>query len=127
MNENAPFLMLEQPCDEAVDWMIERAGYAGLSVMRTFDLQVARHAQTVCPCPYYGTDLCDCQMVVLLIYYSNQRPLTMIAHGFGGQTWFSIVDTPQQRADPSMEAIIHRLLESAFPPSINHFSHINAD
>jgi hypothetical protein len=126
MSDNVPFLMLGQPCDEAVDWMIERAGYVGLTVMRTFDLQVARHAQTVYPCPYHGTDQCDCQMVVLLVYGSNQRPLTIIAHGYGGQTWFSIVDTPQQRADPSMEAVIHHLLESAFPPAINLISHAHA-
>ena len=119
MNDYGSFLTLEVPCDEAVKWVSDRVSYAGLSVIRTFDLQVARHAQMACPCPHHGTDSCDCQMVVLLVYQSNRRPLTMIAHGYSGQTWFSVVDTPGQRADPHLEAIIRRLLSSPFPPLVN--------
>jgi hypothetical protein len=126
MNDNDPFLMLEQSCDDAVDWVIERVSFAGLSVMVTFDLQVARHTQTACPCPHHGTEHCDCQMVVLLIYRNGQQPLTMIAHGHSGQTWFSVVDTPQQRADPHLAAIIHHLLESAIPPVMNQVDHASA-
>jgi hypothetical protein len=126
MIDNTPFLKLDQPCEEAVEWVSERVGYAGLSVMRTFDLQVARHAQTVCPCPHHGTDQCDCQMVVLLVYQYNQRPLTMIAHGHSGQTWFSMVDTPQQRADPHLEAVIRQLLSAPNLPPINLINHAHA-
>jgi hypothetical protein len=114
MSNNSHFLMLEQPCDEAVDWVSKKMNQAGLSVICTFDLQVARRAQTMCPCPHHGTDSCDCQMVVLLVYQDNRQPLTIIAHGYSGQTWFSVVDTPQQRADPHLEATIRRLLASPF-------------
>ena len=106
MSDDSPFLTLEQPCDAAVEWLTDRVSQAGLRVMRTFNLQVARHAQVICPCPHHGTEQCDCQMVVLLVYASNPQPLTIIAHGYNNRTWFSVVDTPQQRADPLLEATI---------------------
>ena len=109
MSNNSPFLTLEQPCDAAVEWLTDRFSQAGLRVMRTFNLQVARHAQGMCPCPHHGTGQCDCQMVVLLVYESNPQPVAVIAHGYNNRTWFSVVDTPQQRADPATEGIIIRL------------------
>ncbi len=119
MSNDNYFLMLDQPCEKAVEWVLERLSQASLSVLRTFDLQMARHAHTVCPCPHHGTDHCDCQMVVLLVYQVNRLPITLIAHGYGQQTWFSVVDTPQQRVDPHIEAVIRRILAPAFPISTN--------
>jgi hypothetical protein len=115
MSDNTSPLAAGLPCDEAVRMLSDRVRLAGLTVVRTFDLQVARHAQTACPCPHHGTQGCDCQMVVLLIYKENHRPVTLVAHGNNGQTWFSVVNTPQQRADPELEALIHRSLASTVP------------
>ena len=116
MSESTPFLILEQPCDNAIDWVTRQIGSAGLQVVRTFDLHVARHTHANCPCPHHGTDQCDCQMVVLLVYgsggytSSERQPVSVVAHGYNGQTWFSVVDTPQQRADPRLEAAIRLAL-----------------
>src|SRR4030042_3201614 len=118
MNDNSPFLTLDQPCDDAVDWVVSKVNQVGLTVMRTFDLQVARDAQIACPCPHHGTSLCDCQMVVLLVYAVNLAPVTLIAHGYNHQTWFSVVDTPQQRVDPRIEIIIRQIAEQALQPSM---------
>jgi len=49
-------------------------------------------------------------MVVLLVYGSERQPVSILAHGYNGQTWFSVVDTPQQRADPRLEAAIRQAL-----------------
>jgi hypothetical protein len=49
-------------------------------------------------------------MVVLLVYGSECQPVSIVAHGYNGQTWFSVVDTPQQRADPRVEAAIRLAL-----------------
>ena len=68
MSDSYPFLFLEQPCDDAIDWVIHQVSGVGLQVMRTFDLQAARHDPADCPCPHHGTEQCDCQMVVLLVY-----------------------------------------------------------
>jgi hypothetical protein len=125
MNDNDPFLLLESPCDPAVHWLIEMLGGAGLTVVRTFDLQAARHAQAVCPCPYHGTHHCDCQMVVLFIYKGDLPPLTLVAHGYNGQTWFSLVDNPQQPADPQLVRALRHSLASPLnlPPDLHVARH----
>jgi hypothetical protein len=113
------FLILEQPCDEAMAWVVRQVNGAGLQVLRTFDLQVARLAHTECPCPHHGTEQCDCQMVVLLLFADNYRPISLVAHSHDGKTWFSLVNTPQQRADPRLEATIRQALA---PQTIAHLN-----
>jgi hypothetical protein len=115
MNDNSLILKLDQSCDNAVNWVVDRFSQEGLTVIRTFDLQAARQAQFIYPCPHHGTELCDCQMVVLLIYGENRDPVTLIAHGYNNQTWFSLVDTPQQRADPRVETTIRQITALALP------------
>jgi len=118
MIDSYPFLILEQPCDEAIAWITRQVNGAGLQIMRTFDLQAARHDPADCPCPHHGTDQCDCQMVVLLVYGDDRQPVTLVAHSHDGKTWFSLVDTPQQRADPRLEATIRQALApQAITPS----------
>jgi hypothetical protein len=125
MSDSSPFLILEQPCDDAIDWVARQMSNAGLQVVRTFDLHVARHALASCTCPHHGTDQCDCQMVVLLVYGSGghkpleHQPVSMVAHGHNGHTWFSVVDTPQQRADPHLEATIRHALSPYIHASLN--------
>ena len=116
-----PFLILEQPCDEAMAWVVHRVSGAGLQVIRTFDLQVARLGHNECPCPHHGTDECDCQMVVLLVYGDHYQPISLVAHSHDGKTWFSLVDTPQQRADPRLEMTIRQALE---PQSISSLDQV---
>jgi len=119
------FLILEQPYIEAIAWVIHQCSGAGLQVLRTFDLQDARHDPADCPCPHHATNQCDCQMVVLLIYADNYRPISLVAHSYDGKTWFSLVNTPQQRADPRLEATIRQALTlQNIPPSDQtHWSH----
>jgi len=114
MTNNSPFLLLDQDCREAVEWIIDRFSSAGLQAVCTFDLQVARQANVDCPCPHHGTDECDCQMVVLLVYKTGHQPISIVAHGYDGQTWFSVVDSPQQRADPKLEACIRHAIGFGF-------------
>jgi hypothetical protein len=121
MSDNFPFLILEQSCDDAIDWVVQQMNSVGLQVARTFDLLVARRTHAGCPCPHHGTEQCDCQMVVLLVYGNGNytrsagQPVSIVAHGYNGQTWFSVVDTPQQRADPRLEAAICQALVPIIP------------
>lgn len=133
MSDSYPFLILEQPCNEAIAWVVSQVSGAGLQVMRTFDLQAARHDPADCPCPHHGTNQCDCQMVVLLVYGAsdglgaNYQPISLVAHCHDGKTWFSLVDTPQQRADPRLEKVIRQTLPVENIPSMGqaHWSHAN--
>src|SRR5512133_1645983 len=65
---------------------------AGLQVIRTFDLHETRVSDANCTCPNHGTEKCDCQMVVLLVYGKENQPASLVAHGHNGQTWFSLVE-----------------------------------
>ena len=116
MSDSSPFLILEQPCNEATAWVIRQISKAGLQAMRTFDLQVARSDPADCPCPHHGTDQCNCQMIVLLVYGEGYQPVSLVAHSSDGWTWFSLVDTPQQRADPRLERAIRQALPTQSGP-----------
>ncbi len=106
MSRNNPFLVLKKECGEAVQWLTERLRQAGLQVVQTFDFQAARAAQGQCSCPHHGTEQCDCQMVVLLVYENGNPPASLVAHGRDGQTWFTLVEAPQPGPDERFEAAI---------------------
>ena len=120
MNMLSPFLTLNCSCDEALQWSSKNLMQSGLRVMRTFDLHTARHALEDCPCPHHGTSECDCQMLVLLVYGETLEPATLILHGNDGQTWLSIVDTPNQKTNANTVATIKNALEEKLPARISN-------
>jgi len=87
------FLSINYSCDETLRWAIEQLTQAGLCPIQTFDLHTARMSLHDFPCPNHGTDECDCQMVVLLVYGDTSTPETLILHGNGEVTWLSIANT----------------------------------
>lgn len=107
----SPFLTVELTCAKALRMTKRRLLRAGLRVLQTFDLHAARMGMHECACPNHGTEDCDCQMVVLLVYGNAAQPVTLILHGNDGQTWLSIVDTPSQGAEPKLLAQIRAALE----------------
>jgi hypothetical protein len=86
----SPFLTVNLTCDITLPWVSHQLLKAGLRSVQTFDLHTARAALHDCECPHHGTDQCDCQMVVLLVYGTTTEPVTLILHGNNGQTWLSI-------------------------------------
>ena len=107
----SPFLSVNHSCDEALQWTKKQLLQAGLRPIQTFDLHTARVGLHDCPCPNHGTNECDCQMVVLLVYGKSAEPVTLILHGNDGQTWVSIADDPRQRADVKLITAIQQALE----------------
>jgi hypothetical protein len=105
-----PFLLVNKACDEAVAEVIQQLVSANLQVLRTFDLQISRTAFPQCTCPNHGTEKCDCEFVVLLVYRDSLPPASLIAHGHNGKTWFTLVDSPEQRAAPQSIAAIRQAL-----------------
>ncbi len=110
MNASPPFPTIDRSCDETLRWLSGRLTQRGLRVMQTFDLQNARLPLEDCTCPHHGTEDCDCQMVVVLVYGDAAQPATLMLHGHDGQTWISLVDRPDQAADPALEAAIRNAL-----------------
>ncbi len=106
-----PFLSLNYPSDESLVWLKERLAAADLRVVQTFDLTTARHTLGDCPCPHHGTEQCDCQMVVLLVYANGAEPATLILHGSDGQSWLSLVEYPGQQPDKETIKVIQGALQ----------------
>ena len=110
MSTLIPLMALDRPGDEVLAWLSQHMTAEGLRLARTFDLQAARLPHHDCSCPHHGTEQCDCQMVILLVYGHGHHPVSLVAHAHNGQTWFSMVDTPQQRADSHIVAAIRQVL-----------------
>ena len=114
----SPFLSVNHSCDETLQWATEQLSQAGLRPVQTFDLHTARLALHDCPCPNHGTEECDCQMVVMLVYGKVEEPVTLILHGNDGQTWLSLADVPRQKSDTKLSTEIQQALEKT-PISIS--------
>lgn len=115
----SPFLSVNYSCDEALQWTKKQLLQAGLRAVQTFDLHTARVGLHDCPCPNHGTNECDCQMVVVLVYGKAAEPATLILHGNDGQTWCSIADYPRQRADVKLITAIQQALEIKAPAIVS--------
>ncbi len=111
-----PLITFYQKWEEALSWTEQRLSRAGFIPLRTFDLKTARAGQAACSCPHHGTEQCDCQMLVLLVYGPNSQPLSLVVHGHGEITWIYAVNTPQQRADARLLSLIAQELTPLDPP-----------
>ncbi len=116
----SPFLSVDRPCDEASQWTKKQLLQADLRPIQTFDLHTARIGLHDYPCPNHGTNECDCQMVVLLVYGNASEPVTLILHGNDGQTWLSIVEIPNQKINPQIMIDIKNALEGKLPAQISN-------
>ncbi|MBN2046679.1 MAG: hypothetical protein JW750_02450 [Anaerolineaceae bacterium] len=55
---------------------------AGLKVMPSFDLKLAREAHQDCTCPRHGSAECNCQVIIMQIYGAKPNDnLTIILSG----------------------------------------------
>ena len=114
MYQNSAILTYQSDSQAAIDQLLQRLHQARLQVTRSFDLKVARAAHVGCTCPHHGTDQCDCQMVVLLVYGGGGAPVTLVVHGHDNQTEVALVDTPDQRPSTHLAKAI---LQAILPPN----------
>ena len=112
MNSLSPFFSADRPYDDVLPWLKQQLSSTGLRVIQTFDLRLTTSLRLGdCSCPHHGTEQCDCQMVVLLVYGSAPEPATLVLHGNDGQTWLSLVDQPSQHVDTNIVNAIQQALE----------------
>ena len=86
--------VIDYGSDQAAACVTGRLEDASMRVYRSFDLRTARNVSNTCSCADHGTDACDCQMVVLLVYREQGAPATVVLHGHQGRTWLQLVDAP---------------------------------
>ena len=112
MNHQTSLLTLHQPAETAVTWTSHQLMARGFQVERTFDLHAARMLQVDCPCPYHGTEECNCQMIVLLVRNQRTQPVTIVLHGHDGQTSLSLVDMAGQSINKSIVQALLPVMEN---------------
>lgn len=110
MSMLSPFVSVDSSCDQALQRVSAQLSQAGLTVVQTFNLSTARLGSHICPCPHHGTDACDCQMIVLLVYGRTPEPATLILHGNDGKTRVSIADNTLQTVDSALITTIQNAL-----------------
>lgn len=115
MSTLLPFLALDQNCEQVQAWVSGKLISAGFRVMRTFDLHLARLAHPDCPCPHHGTDQCNCQMVILLVYGKQQEPATLVIHGQDGRTWLSLATPVETRSYQRLDSSVRNALIPRVP------------
>lgn len=87
---------ISENSETSLAMIIEVLSEHGLQVERSFDLKIGQEADLKCSCPHHGTALCDCQIMVLLIYGGKKGPETVVAHSQDGRTHFSLVNQPEK-------------------------------
>ncbi len=118
MSALLPFLALDQTCEQVQVWVNQQLTDAGFRVVQTFDLHVARLAHSDCPCPHHGTDDCNCQMVVLLVYQKKGDPVTLVIHGQDDRTWLSLANPTGQNTNHHLEMLVRRTLTPRIPRAL---------
>jgi hypothetical protein len=115
MSALIPFLTLDLTCEQVQARINQQLTRAGFRVVQTFDLQVARLAHPDCTCPNHGTEDCNCQMVVLLVYHKKGDPITLVIHGQEGKSWLSLASPDGRRISQRFETAIQRALRPGHP------------
>lgn len=110
MVQETPLIALPIDWETALNRAIGSLEDSGLQVVRSFDLRVARSVHANCACPHHGTEQCDCQMVVLLIYDQQKPPLTLVVHGHDGRVNFVLVDSSKKDTNRKTESLIRQAL-----------------
>lgn len=110
MSALMPFLTLDRTSSQALEWVQQQLTITGFRVVQSFDLQVARQAHSDCPCPHHGTEQCNCQMIVLLVYGREANPASLVIHGQDENCRLSLANPMGQRADQHLETAIRRAL-----------------
>lgn len=96
-------LQVNMDCTKTASLAVEKLQAASFQVVQTFDLQTARSTHSNCSCPHHGTDLCDCQMLIFLVYGNDVNPITLLFHGRDQHTKIYWAIQPGQRVKPELE------------------------
>ncbi len=115
MSALMPFLAVDKPGTEVQSWVQQQLTSAGLRVVQTFDLQVARLSHADCTCPHHGTADCDCQLTVLLVYPQAEEPSALVIHSRDGRTEVSFGGPVARQMDVPIEQLLERLLQAGLP------------
>ncbi len=112
MTPSVPLFNVSDDCEAVIARLTRHLADSGFQVVRSFDFQRARAVHPGCTCPHHGMAECDCQMIVLLIYLTADRPVSLVAHGHDGATYLSWGEECPQAEE------LTRTIQDAFSPTL---------
>jgi len=125
MDQEIPLITIQLDLEAALERAMSALEEAGLKVMRSFDLSATRSVHTHCACPHHGTEQCDCHMVILLIYGTQNSPFSLVVHGYDGSVNFVLVSTRENDSDRRTEGLIRGALAPQNFPGFNQMGWAN--
>lgn len=119
-------MVFDRQCNQVIAETSRLLTNSGLTVMESFDLQVARANHTGSTCPHHGTEQCSCQLAILLVYGEDTYPASLMLHGFDNVTEISLIEMPGQKVSLDVKEKINSALVPGYFIFINHGSIISA-
>lgn len=114
MNQATHLSTFNLDCETVIAQLSQQLATWGLQVARSFDLQSACASFTDLICPHHGDAICDCQMVVLLVYGTEGAPASLVLHTHRGKTDIDLVDSPSNRPAKDLEKTIRLAFDAGF-------------
>ncbi len=84
-----PLFIVTKTCDQVIDQVSQRLASAGFQTLPTFNLKATLPAERCCDSP---SGLCECQMVILLVFGKDGPPFTLSLFGEKGTTTVAMND-----------------------------------
>ena len=107
-----PLLSVSRSCDQTTECLKLQLPQNGLKVLQTFDLHDVRLDVEGCSCPHHGTQNCDCDLVVLLVYGKEPEPVTLVLHGSDGQTQVAFANEYAHKSKENVVLAIKQALDN---------------
>ncbi len=92
---STPLFIVTQNCDQVIDQVSQQLASAGFQSFPTFNLRTTLPADKCCDTP---PELCECQVVILLVYGKEGPPFTLSLYGEKGLTTVAMNDNSSDSA-----------------------------
>ena len=111
----AAFLSLNLEAEKTVEWIIQSLESLEFQAIPSFNLRSTQRSRHLPVCDVHGERVCDCQLIILLVYEQDRGPATLLAQGRDGRTWLSFADLPAGGQEAGLVQRIQQALQQGAP------------
>lgn len=108
----SPIRVIYAHCSQFVSPLRQALEAVDLWVVQSFDLRSTRALHEGCTCPNHGTERCNCELVVLLVYPPSGDPVTLTLDGRDGKTFVYIVQVAGSAPTSATEELIQKVVQN---------------
>lgn len=112
-----PLVIMKDKGENSILQVSDALQNAGLRVLISFDSRHTRMDRNNILCPHHGPVVCNCRIVVMLVYESEGVPATLIAYGQDDEIWISLTFPPGPRPSARLQSEIKAALQTSLLPT----------